>query len=268
MRDVLYPDFAPSDPNPMKRAQNAMARQVLPKRFYKSVEVSEKDGGFAISLDGRPARTPGRNLLALPTHAAAAVIAAEWEAQADVIDPARMHATRIANTAIDSLGGRIAEVQADIAGYAGSDLVCYRAGEPEGLVERQNAAWNPVVAWAVEALGARMILAEGVVHQQQTPDALAAVAAAVAQEAQPIRLAALHVLTTLSGSCLIAMMLRAGALDADAAFAASNVDEDWNAHLWGRDAEAETRLARRREEFHAAAALLLACQMPAITRLA
>jgi chaperone required for assembly of F1-ATPase len=259
MRDILYPDITPSDPNPMRRAQAAMARQALPKRFYKHAQISEKDAGYRIQLDGRAALTPGRNPLALPTPASAELVAAEWLAQVDVIDPARMHATRIANTAIDSIGRRLAEVQADITGYAGSDLVCYRAGEPEGLVIRQNEAWDPVVAWASDALGARMVLAQGVIHQEQPPEALQAISAAVDAEMQPIRLAALHVITTMSGSCLIALMLRAGALAPEAALAASLVDEDWNASLWGRDAEAEVRQARRREEFLAAAGLLLAC---------
>jgi chaperone required for assembly of F1-ATPase len=260
MRDVLYPEHAPSDPNPMRRAQNAMARQTLPKRFYKEVQIIDKNNQYAITLDGRSALTPGRKPLALPTLAGARIIAGEWEQQVDVIDPARMHATRISNTAIDSISQRLAEVQADIAGYAGSDLVCYRASNPEGLVRKQNEAWNPVVDWAASSLSARMTLAEGIVHQAQSPEALVAVEKAVGEEAEPIRLAALHVLTTMSGSCLIALMLRAHALAPETAFAASMVDEDWNASLWGRDAEAEVRQARRREEFLAAAALLLALE--------
>jgi chaperone required for assembly of F1-ATPase len=256
MRDILHPDFAPSEPNPVKRAQAAMARQPLPKRFYKAATAEAAEGGWSILLDGRPARTPGRNALRLSTEAAGHLVAAEWNAQAEVVDPARMHATRIANTAIDSLSHRMAEVQADIAAYAGSDLVCYRASEPQGLANRQNALWDPVVAWTVEALGARMMLAEGVMHVAQSDGALAAVQAAVAAEDHPVRLAALHVLTTMSGSCLIALMLRAGALSAEGAWAAANVDEDWNAQLWGRDADAETRLTRRKEEFLAAAGLL------------
>jgi chaperone required for assembly of F1-ATPase len=258
MRDILDPAFQPSDPNPMRRAQSAMARQVLPKRFYKSVQIVEKDQLFAISLDGRAALTPGRNPLALPTRAAAEVIAREWQAQVDVIDPAVMHATRIANTAIDSIGQRLAEVQSDIAGYAGSDLVCYRASEPPGLVEAQNAAWNPVVAWAADVLGARLVLAEGVIHQAQPDAALEAVRNAVAVETDVICVAALHVMTTMSGSCLLALMTSARALTPEVAFAASMVDEDWNAALWGRDAEAEARNERRRAEFLAAATLLLA----------
>ncbi len=258
MRDMLYPEHQPSDPNPMKRAQAAMARTTLPKRFYNDVGIAEVEGGHRLLLDGRPARTPGRNPLALPTAAAADLVAAEWRAQADVIDPAVMHATRIANTAIDSVGQRLAEVQADVAGYAASDLVCYRAGEPEGLVQRQNARWNPVVAWAAETIGARMVLAEGVIHQAQPAASLEAVRAHVAREGEPIRLAALHVLTTLSGSALIALMTAAGALKAEDGWTASMVDDDWNADLWGRDEEAELRHARRKAEFLAAAGLVRA----------
>ncbi len=260
MRDVLYPEFPPSDPNPMKRAQNAMARVALPKRFYAQATAAAGEGGWAILLDGRPARTPGRNHLRLSTEAAALLVAAEWNAQVEVVDPARMHATRIANTAIDSLAGRIAEVQGDAAAYAGSDLVCYRAGEPAGLVERQNRHWNPVTDWTRDVLGARMNLAEGVMHVAQSEEALAAVNSVVAAEDHPVRLAALHVLTTMAGSCLIALMLRSGAIPAEDAWAAANVDEDWNVHLWGQDDEAQARRARRREEFLAAAALLAALQ--------
>jgi chaperone required for assembly of F1-ATPase len=258
MRDILYPVSGPSDPNPMKRAQAAMARQPLPRRFYSNVEIQEREGAYAIHLDGRLARTPGRNPLALATRRAAEMLAAEWKAQVDVLDPGRMHATRIANTGIDSIGQRLAEVQADVAAYAATDLVCYRAGEPDGLMRRQRAAWDPVVDWAHSELGARVVLAEGIMHQEQDDAVLSAIRARVATEREPVRLAALHVLTTMSGSCLIALMMAAGALSADAAWAASLVDEDWNADLWGRDAEAEALRALRRNEFDAAAALLAA----------
>jgi chaperone required for assembly of F1-ATPase len=268
MRDILYPEFGPAEPDPMRRAQAAMARQTLPKRFYKNAEIIESNELFELRLDGRQALTPGRKPLALPTKAAADLVASEWRAQTDVIDPARMHATRITNTAIDSMGARMAEVRADIGGYARSDLVCYRAGEPEGLIQLQNSAWNPVVAWSADAIGARMRLVEGIMHETQSDEALAAVEAAVAAEAQPIRLAALHVIATMSGSCLIALMVRAGAMSLEDAFAAAHVDEAWNVSLWGQDAEAEARQARRREEFLAAGALLAALQMPATTRLA
>ncbi len=169
-----------------------------------------------------------------------------------------MHATRIANTALDSFEGRIGEVQADVAAYAASDLVFYRAGEPEGLVASQNRHWNPIVEWAEAHLGTRFTLAEGIIHQPQTDAALAAVRAAVGRRGEPVSLAALHVCTTLTGSCLIALMAAEGALSGEAAWEASIVDEAWNASLWGWDEEAERRLAARREEFLAAHALVRA----------
>lgn len=255
MRDLLYSDHQPAEPDPVRRAQNAMARHHLPKRFYTEVTLAEAEGGFAILLDGRGARTPGRNRLALPTSTAAECLAAEWQAQVDVIDPARMHATRIANTAIDSFEGRIGEIQSDIAAYAASDLVCYRASEPEGLAAAQSMLWNPVLDWAQDTLRARFILAEGIVHQAQPEPALNAVQAAARRITRPIALAAMHVMTTMSGSCLIAMMAGAGALSGEEAWRASTVDEDWNAALWGWDEEAIGRHAKRREEFLAAHAL-------------
>lgn len=258
MRDLLADGPEPSDPNPMKRAQNAMARQPLPRRFYKDVSVIEAPEGFAIALDGRPARTPGRRPLAAPRSEAAEAIAAEWRAQGETIDPARMHATRIANTAIDSLSERIAEVQEDVAAYGGSDLVFYRAGEPEGLVQAQAERWDPVVAWAEAAFGTRFVLAEGVMHQAQGEAALAAIRAAAGRWREPIALAALHVMTTLTGSSLIALMAAEGALSGEDAWRAAIVDESWNASLWGWDEEAERRLAARREEFLAAHGLLRA----------
>ncbi len=206
MMDPTDFDPTPSDPNPMKRAQSAMARQPALRRFYKDVAVSEGPDGFVITLDGRQARTPGRKPLALPRAAAAEVVAAEWRAQGETIEPSRMHATRIANTALDSFEGRMAEVQADVAAYAASDLVFYRAGEPEGLVASQNRLWDPVVAWAEAHLRTRFTLAEGIIHQPQSEAALAAVRAAVERWSEPAALAALHVCTTLTGSCLIALM--------------------------------------------------------------
>jgi chaperone required for assembly of F1-ATPase len=255
LRDILYPPVEPSDPNPMRRAQNAMARVTLPKRFYKAVEVFEKEGIHAVTLDGRTALTPGRKPLALPTHAAAELIATEWRNQGDVIDPAVMHATRMANTGIDSIGARLADVQADAAAYAGSDLVCYRAGEPDGLVARQREAWDPVVGWAADRIGVRIVLVEGVMHQAQTPETLAAVRERVSSINDPIGLAALHVMTTMTGSCLIALMAADGSLSSAEAWSAATVDDVWQAEQWGFDEEAQRRMERRRDEFAAAVAL-------------
>jgi chaperone required for assembly of F1-ATPase len=245
----------------MKRAQAAMARQSLPKRFYKDVTVEQRDGAFAVLLDGRTAKTPKRNLLALRTSAAAELLAAEWRAQVSVIDPGQMHLTRIVNAALDHVAEQRVEVEADIVRYAGSDLVCYRAADPAGLVVRQAAAWDPVVAWAEKKLQAKVHLAEGVMHVAQDDAALAAVARAVAIYADPVALSALHVVTAMGGSALVALMAGAGALDGDAAWAAVTVDEVWSRDTWGEDAEAEARLAFKQGEFLAALGLVIALRM-------
>lgn len=230
-------------------------RAPLPKRFYKSVTVAPRDGGFALLLDGRSIKTPKRKDLVLPTRALADAIAAEWAAQTERIDPDTMPLTRIANTAIDAVADHMREVAADIVAFAGSDLLCYRAAAPEGLVARQKALWNPVLDWARDVLGAGLSLAEGVVHIAQPKDAMARIETALSG-LDAFRLACLHVMTTLTGSALIALAHARGKLNLEDAWAAAHVDEDWQIEQWGRDAEADARRIKRFAEFEAASRLL------------
>jgi chaperone required for assembly of F1-ATPase len=242
-----------TDPIQAVRRLTAPARQ---KRFYVAATMKAEEGGFVLRLDGKRAMTPGRNPLAVPTRALADAITAEWMAQKEFVDPATMPATRLANSAIDGVAKRLAEVRAEVLGYARTDLVCYRAGEPEGLVARQNAAWQPILAWAEKRFG-RFVLAEVIVHVAQPEATLAALAEAIDAVNDPFRLAGLNLATTLTGSALIALALAEGAIDAEAAWVAAHVDEDWNISLWGEDVEAKTRRARRLEDFKAAALALV-----------
>lgn len=237
-------------------AAGSAARAPLPKRFYESVAAVESDAGLALTLDGRPARTPGRAPLAVPTRALGDAIVTEWQAQGALIDPASMPMTRLANSTIDGVVVRADEVRADLVRYAGSDLVCYRAGGPDRLVAAQSAAWDPVVAWAREALGARLALAEGLMFVAQPEETLARVRAALEAERSAFRLAALHVLTTLCGSAFIALMHGAGRLDVAAAWRAAHVDELHQESLWGEDHEAMQRRVGREAEFRAASRFL------------
>ena len=244
----------PGAASPMKAAQAGM-RPPLPRRFYETAGVTERDGAFELVLDGRPARTPAKNPVAVPTRALGEALAAEWQRQGAVIDPRAMPLTRIVNSAIDGVAPRRAAVAADIARYAGSDLVCYWAGEPERLVTEQARAFDPILAWAREALGAQFVLSEGVVHVAQPEAALAAVRARVEAIGSPFRLAALHVMTTLTGSVLIALAHTEGAIDAGEAWAAAHVDERFQESRWGEDDEAMRRRAAREAEFRAAATI-------------
>jgi chaperone required for assembly of F1-ATPase len=226
-----------------------------PKRFYKSASVSGDAPPFEVLLDGKPVRTPARRAMALPSRALAEAVAAEWQAQGKQIDPACMPLTRLVNSAIDGVAGREAEVRADIAKYAAGDLICYRAGQPRELAQRQAEAWDPILTWARQALGARLIAGEGVVPVEQPEEARAAIAAALAR-LDPFALAAHHVMTTLTGSALLALAHAGGRLTAEEAWAAAHIDEDWQISQWGEDAEAKARRDRRWTEMQSASRLL------------
>lgn len=262
MRDILFDLEAGkllSDPDPVRRAQIQM-KTPLPKRFYEQASVVAGEGGFAVRLDGKPVRTPGRALLALPTEAAANLVAAEFEAQAEVIDPVSMPTLRLVNTAIDGVAADPQAVLEDVLRFASSDLLCYRADGPEGLVARQNEHWDPVLDWARSNLGARFNLAEGVIHVEQPREAIAALGIHLNQRAEPLRLAAIHVMTSLTGSALLAIAVDAGEIDVEQAWTAGHVDEDWQIEHWGQDAEAVARRAFRKRDMLAAAALLKSLQ--------
>ncbi len=256
MRD--HPKNAPPG-NATEAARRAM-RPTPRRRFYAAATTKRVIAGYAVALDGKPVRTLAGNALAAPTLGLAQAIAAEWEAQGETIDPAKMPRTRLANAIIDGVCVRPGPVAAEIERYLASDLVCYRAGEPQGLRERQTAHWDPVLAWAREVLGARFSLGEGVVHVAQPEAALAAARAAI--PADPWRLGAVHALTTLTGSALMALALARTGLSADAAWQAAHVDEDWNMAQWGWDDLALERRAFRHAEFLAAAAVLPECGPP------
>lgn len=244
----------PAQPDPT-RAARGPGKPALPKRFYGEAGLAPHGDGFRLTLDGRPANTPARNPLALPTRALAEAVAAEWGAQVEVIDPATMPLTRLANTAIDGVAPRREAVVDDLSAYAGTDLLAYRAGDPERLVRAQAEAWDPILDWAHQDLGARFILAEGVMHVTQPDTTVAALRRAIGETEGPFRLAALHTLTTLSGSLVLALAVLRGQVTPAEAWAAAHVDETYQASVWGRDAEAEARHAARRAEFEAAAQL-------------
>ena len=249
MRDVFEEIFANQPLDPTEAARRGMRPQ-LRRRFYQRATV--EDG--AIVLDARPVRTPARGVLAAPTRPLAEAIAAEWEAQRDVIDPARMPLTRLANAIIDGVSVSQGAVAQEVVAYLGSDLLFYRAETPPGLVRRQAQHWDPVVAWARDALGARFVLAEGVMHVAQPDHAIAAACAAIPQD--PWRLGAVHSITTLTGSALLALAVAHRQLSAEQGWAGAHVDEDWNMEQWGRDELALERRAYRFAEMQAAATVL------------
>jgi chaperone required for assembly of F1-ATPase len=218
--------------------------------------VTEAAGSFAITLDDKPVRTPSGRPLAAPTREIAEVIAAEWQAQQELIDPLSMPMTRLANSVVDAVVDRVEAVTDDVAKYLGTDLLFYRAGHPEALVAREAAHWDPIVFWAADTLGAHFMLAEGIVHVRQPEPAVAAARAALPGD--PWSIAAVHVVTTLTGSALLALALLRGKLDADQVWNAAHVDEDWNIEQWGADEEVAARRRARLVDFAAAARIIKA----------
>lgn len=221
------------------------------KRFYKEAAVVERDGGFEVQLDGRPIKTPARATLTVPTRALADAIAAEWQAQGDIVDPRSMPITGLANAAIDRVGPERESFARALAVYGETDLTCYRADTPQPLVHRQSEAWDPLLAWARSRYDVDFAVVCGLMHEEQpasTADRLAGVVAAQGG----FELAALSPLVTISGSLLIALALAEGAIDLDTAWSAATLDERWQAEQWGEDAEAMKALENRRRDFEAA----------------
>jgi chaperone required for assembly of F1-ATPase len=258
MRDIFEEIFENQPLDPTEAARRDL-RPKLRARFYREATVGEGAEGVAVLLDGRPVRTPARALLAAPVRQLAQALAAEWNAQQDKVDPAAMPLTRLANSIIDGVAPAPAPVAAEIENYLGSDLLFYRASEPPGLVASQRAHWDPPVEWAHETHGARFVLIEGVMHQPQPATAIAAAVRAIPKGAsieEAWRLGALNVVTTLTGSALLALALGAGRITVDEAWTAAHVDEDWNMEFWGRDELALSRRAYRFAEMQTAASVL------------
>jgi len=225
------------------------------KRVYKSAEARAVDGGWGVALDGRKLRTPAKRDLRLPSERLAAAIAAEWDAQHPDIRPETMPLTRLAATAIDRTAEKRAEIVAEVANFAATDLVCYRAAHPPALAARQEAVWQTLIDWAAGRYDAGLAVTVGIVPVAQSPASLKVYAAVVAAF-DDFRLTALHAAAASCSSLVIALALHEGRLDAAAAFAASQLDETFQIEAWGEDAEAASRRAALAADIAATARFL------------
>jgi len=227
----------------------------LPRRFYSQVNVVKSANGYSVELDGRSIKTPAKNLLEVESETIAGAIAADWECQVDFIDLEAMYTTKVANTAIDHIAPNPEEVIAEITQFAGSDLLCYRATEPESLISCQNESWDPVLVWLDKTHGCRLVCIGGVMHQPQPAEALEKLAESLRQRSA-LMLAAMHNLTTLTGSAVLAFAVCDGHLDAPKAWECAHVDEDWQIEQWGHDEDAAAHRARRWLEMEKTTTLL------------
>jgi len=225
------------------------------KRSYQTAGVKTANGGFAVTLDGGGARTPGGAPLVLPSESLARAVAREWNAQGETIDPSTMALTKLANTALDRLGPARGPVIEQILKYAATDLLCHRADAPASLAARQQESWQPLLDWAAETLGAELNVTSGVMPVAQPPDAVAALAR-VTGDLDDWELAALMTATAAAGSLILGLALVRGRLGAEDVFAASQLDESHQMETWGDDAEAAKARQRLRGDLRAAAGFL------------
>ena len=223
-----------------------------PKRFWTAANVAPAAGGFTVTLDGRAVKTPAKAPLVLPSEGLARLVAAEWDAQTDVVAPETMPVTRTANSAIDKVAVNFTEVAEMLSEYGGTDLLCYRAAAPQALVDRQAAGWDPLLEWARLRYDAPLQVTVGVMFIAQPPASLAALRAAVFAQT-PFQLAALHDLIAISGSLVLGLAVAEGRLSAEEAFSLSRIDEQWQIDQWGEDEEAAALEARKRQALAEAA---------------
>jgi chaperone required for assembly of F1-ATPase len=212
------------------------------KRLYKKAKPVNQEGAYGILLDGRPVKTPGKRDLTVPNRALAAAIAEEWNAQEGEVRPTTMPLTRLATTTLDRVATQRGTVVRQTANYAGTDLLCYRAGHPPALAARQQAVWQPLIDWAVLRYDAPLSVTSGVIPKSQATTSLRAFAAAVAR-LDDFALTALHLATTACGSLVLGLALLEGRIGAAEAFNASQLDESFQIEAWGQDPE---QLERRR----------------------
>ena len=225
------------------------------KRFYERATATPVERGWTVTLDERPVRTPARAPLVLPTQALAEAIAEEWRAQGDSISPATMPLTGLANAAIDRVGPNRDSFIDELARYAESDLVCYRADHPADLVARQADAWDPLIAWAAKRYDVAFETVAGIMHRPQPPSTVERLRAALAAR-DDFALTPMQPLVTISGSLVIALALAEGAIDVDAAWAAGQLDELYQVERWGDDPLAAKGREERRASLGAAARFL------------
>ena len=225
------------------------------KRFYRDVTVAPGEQGHQVLLDGRPLRTPAKQLLAAPNALLAEAIAQEWRQQGDTIRPAAMPLTRLASTAIDRMPTQREAAIEEVVAYADTDLVCYRAAEPFELVQRQHHVWQPLLEWLTHTYGVKLAVTTSILPVVQPATARARLRSAI-EDLSDWPLVGMHMATTALGSLVLGLGLLHGRLDADAALAASLLDELFEIERWGSDVEAERRHEVLRRDVTGAARFL------------
>lgn len=229
------------------------------KRFYKSVGIAEEGNGFSVRLDNRPVKTPAKKPLMLPNRSLAEAVADEWDEQPEDIDTYKMRLTRLANSAIDRVAEHRDAVVGEVAGFADTDLVCYRAAEPVPLAERQEAGWGPMVSWLADRYGIALNTTTGLLPVAQSADSMKAVVTVV-ESFDAFSLAGLHLVTSACGSVVLGLAVADGRIDGASAWELSLMDETFQIENWGEDPETTKRRAGLLDDITAADRYLRLCR--------
>lgn len=227
----------------------------LKKRFWTDVDIVPVDGGYGVALDGRAVKTPAKSRLVMPSESLAGKVAEEWRAIAGEIDPAVLHYTRLCNASIDKVVPQYDDIVVMLAAYGETDLLCHRAESPDGLIKRQSEVWDPILRWARQSHRLLFTIVVGILPGDQPGESVEKLAEWL-RKANNFELMALHDLTTISGSIVLARAVSDGFLDPQSAWAASRLDEVWQAEHWGQDSQAVQAARLKEAEFMRAADML------------
>lgn len=222
------------------------------KRFWREVTVEPEGDGWQVALDGRRVKTAQTRAQIAPTPALAEALADEWRAQPEDVDPAGFGLRDMADYAIDIVASDPADAIRRILAYAEGETLCYRAEPDEPLAARQRATWEPLLKAAEAKHGLRFERVVGILHRAQPAETLATLRAHL-EKLDPFALAALQTLASIAASLTIGLAALEPGADAEALFAASNLEEDWQAEQWGWDWQAEATRARKLATFAQAA---------------
>lgn len=226
------------------------------KRFYKQAACVTTDKGFAIELDGRPIKTPARNLMDMPTIALAEAIVEEWAAQGEDIDPVTMPLTALAQGALDQVAHERDRIVGRIAAFSESDMLYYRGDESQqALVDHQAAQWGPLLDWARQRYDVSFVLTYGIMHKSQSDETISRLGEAVKAQ-DDFTIAAMLSLVGLAGSLVAVLALVEGSYDVDKLWPLMNLEELWQEEQWGRDDLAAATRAIKQAEFNAAVQFL------------
>ena len=218
------------------------------KRFWKEVTVEREGGGWQVALDGRRLSTQGKRPQVVPTRALADLLAREWAAQGPEIDPAAFPHRDMADYAIDRIATGEDDIIAKLLGFLETDTLCYHADPDEPLYRRQLDLWEPLVAAFEARNSVKVERISGILHRPQPAEAIAALRARL-QAFDPLVMAPLFSLTSLAASLVVGLAALEDGADPAELWAAANLEEDWQAELWGEDADTADLRARRLADF-------------------